>query len=199
MIKGKWLIGFLVVSIVLFGLGGAVGMKMGWQAAEKRNKELELVRFLHNMKRATNILTAEKENKIIEEIASNSVISIIKINLDWPSYSEKHRKLAYEAAVKSIILLKNNGVLPLKNDLAKYYVTGPNATNIEVLLGNYYGVNDNLITVLEGLASRIAYGSQMQYRPGCLLDRDNINPIDWITGDAKNSDATIVVLGCIFF
>ena len=67
-------------------------MKMGWEAAEKRNKQLELVRFLHNMKRATNILTAEKENKIIEEIASNSVISIIKINLDWPTYSEKHRK-----------------------------------------------------------------------------------------------------------
>ena len=67
-------------------------MKMGWQAAEKRNKQLELVRFLRNVKRATSILSAEEENKIIEDIASESVISIIKINLDWSLYSDKHRK-----------------------------------------------------------------------------------------------------------
>ena len=67
-------------------------MNMGWQAAEKRNKQLELVRFLHNVIRATNVLADEKEKKIIDDIASTSVISIIKINLDWPSYSEKHRK-----------------------------------------------------------------------------------------------------------
>ena len=108
---------------------------------------------------------------------------------------EKHRKLAYEAAVKSVVMLKNNGVLPLKNDLSQYYVTGPNATNIEVLIGNYYGVNDNLVTILEGLASRIEAGSQMHYKPGCLLDRDNINPIDWTTNDAKAADVTIAVLG----
>jgi beta-glucosidase len=35
----------------------------------------------------------------------------------------------------------------------------------------------------------------MHYRPGCLLDRNNINPIDWTTDEARNTDATIVVLG----
>ncbi len=109
--------------------------------------------------------------------------------------SQQHRDLAKEVALKSVVLLKNNGALPLKNDLKKYFVTGPNAANIDVLIGNYYGVNDKMSTILEGLASHIKPGSQMQYRPGALLDRDNINPIDWTTDEAKNSDAVVVVLG----
>lgn len=97
--------------------------------------------------------------------------------------------------MKSVVLLKNNGALPLKNDLSYYYVTGPNAADAYALLGNYYGVNGNMSTFLEGIASAIKPGSQLQYKPGFLLDRENINPIDWTTGDAKQADATIVVMG----
>lgn len=109
--------------------------------------------------------------------------------------SPEHRQLAREVAQKSMVMLKNNGVLPLQNDLPFYYITGPNATSIEALIGNYYGVNNQMVTMLEGIAGAIAPGSQLQYKPGIMLDRPNINPIDWTTPDAKEADATIVVLG----
>lgn len=109
--------------------------------------------------------------------------------------SYTHRQLARTVAEKSIVLLKNDGVLPLKNNLKKYFVTGPNAADIDVLIGNYYGVNNNMVTVLEGLAAQVEHGSQITYRPGILLDRENVNSIDWTTSEAKGADATIVVLG----
>lgn len=109
--------------------------------------------------------------------------------------SAAHRALAKEVALKSMVLLKNNGVLPLRPDLGKYFVTGPNATSVEALLGNYYGVNSQLTTMLEGLAGAVQPGSQLEYKQGALLDRPNLNPIDWTTGEAKQTDAIIVVMG----
>ncbi|TVT37307.1 glycoside hydrolase family 3 protein [Hymenobacter setariae] len=109
--------------------------------------------------------------------------------------SAAHRALAKEVALKSMVLLKNNGVLPLRPDLGKYFVTGPNATSVEALLGNYYGVNGQMSTILEGLVGAVQPGSQIEYKQGALLDRPNINPIDWTTGEAKQTDAILVVLG----
>ena len=109
--------------------------------------------------------------------------------------SKEHRELAYETAVKSMVLLKNNGILPLKNNLDRYYVVGPNAASIDALLGNYFGVNSQIVTFLEGIASRVALGSQVQYSPGTTLDQPNVNPIDWSSGGAADADANIVVMG----
>lgn len=109
--------------------------------------------------------------------------------------SSAHRALARTVAQKSIVLLKNNGVLPLRNDLKKYFITGPNAVSVDALLGNYNGLNSNLVTIVEGIAAQVKNGSQLQYRPGTLLARENVNPIDWTTQEAKNSDVAIAVLG----
>ena len=93
------------------------------------------------------------------------------------------------------VLLKNNGVLPLKNDLSEYFLTGPNAASIDVLLGNYYGVNPNLVTILEGVSKAIHPASQIQYKLGAMLSQKAINPMDWSSGNAGIADVTIAVLG----
>jgi len=109
--------------------------------------------------------------------------------------SSPHRKIALESAQKSIVLLKNNGVLPLKSNIGYLFLTGPNATSIDALLGNYYGINQNMITVQEGIAGHLDPGSLLQYKQGFLPDRANVNPFDWTTGDAKEADAVVVVMG----
>ena len=109
--------------------------------------------------------------------------------------SSKNRKIALEAAQKSIVMLKNNGVLPLKDDIGYLFITGPNATSVDALMGNYYGVNQNMVTIQEGIAGHLAPGSLLQYKQGFLPDRENVNPIDWTSGDAKQADAIVVVMG----
>ena len=109
--------------------------------------------------------------------------------------SKENRALARKAAVRSTVLLKNNGVLPLKNDLNRYYVVGPNSASIDALLGNYFGVNSSIVTFLEGITDAVAPSSQVQYSPGTTLDRKNVNPVDWSTGGAAEADVTIVAMG----
>lgn len=107
----------------------------------------------------------------------------------------EHEELAYEAALKSMVLLKNTGVLPLSRDLKTLYVTGPQANNGTVLLGNYYGVSNKLVNILEGITSRVSAGTTVDYRMGVLDFWDNVNPVDWASGGAADHDATILVLG----
>ncbi|NMM47566.1 glycoside hydrolase family 3 protein [Flammeovirgaceae bacterium KN852] len=110
--------------------------------------------------------------------------------------SEKHRKLALETAQKSIVLLKNaNNVLPLSKDIRYLFVTGPHAAGTEVLMGNYYGSSPNMVTILEGVTNTVSDGTIVQYKQGFLMDRPNVNPMDWTTGDAQDADAIIVTLG----
>ncbi|OHX63895.1 glycoside hydrolase family 3 C-terminal domain-containing protein [Flammeovirga pacifica] len=107
-----------------------------------------------------------------------------------------HRSIAYEAALKSAVLLKNdNNALPLNKNIRTLYVVGPNANNSEVLLGNYFGMSGNMTNILEGIVSKVSLGTSINYKQGILLDRPNVNPIDWSTGEAAAADACIAVMG----
>lgn len=109
--------------------------------------------------------------------------------------SPRHRELARTAAAKSLVLLKNDGVLPLSPRIRSLYVMGPNAADVNVLLGNYYGLNPNFSTVLEGIAGKVDAGTTVEYRQGFLLDRENLNPVDWTSGPAHDADAIVVAMG----
>ncbi len=81
--------------------------------------------------------------------------------------SSKHRLLALEAARQSIVLLQNkNNVLPLPKSLKSIAVIGPNADDIEVLLGNYNGFPAEPITPLRGLREKAGSQTKIIYEPG---------------------------------
>lgn len=82
--------------------------------------------------------------------------------------SKKHRNLALEAARESIVLLKNEkNTLPIKKDLSTVAVIGPNADDVEVLLGNYNGTPSNPMTPLQGIQDKVSKKTRVLYALGC--------------------------------
>ncbi len=113
---------------------------------------------------------------------------------------DAHRQLAYRAATESVVLLKNkNNVLPIKPSTKKIFVTGPTATSMEVLLGNYYGFNNQMITLLEGLTGRIPEGMGLEYHSGAPLTHARQIKETWAPQMAQSADFTIVCAGLSSF
>ncbi len=82
--------------------------------------------------------------------------------------SRKHRALALEAARKSIVLLKNEDhTLPLKKNLRAVAVIGPNADDVELLLGNYNGLPSAPVTPLAGIRRAVSPQTRVVFARGC--------------------------------
>jgi beta-glucosidase len=109
---------------------------------------------------------------------------------------EAHRQLAYRAAAESVVLLKNkNNILPIKPSARKIFVTGPTATSMEALLGNYCGLNDRMVTLLEGLTARIPEGMGVGYHLGAPLKHPRETKETWAPFVAQSADVSIVCVG----
>jgi beta-glucosidase len=79
--------------------------------------------------------------------------------------SAEHRALALKLANESMVLLKNDGMLPLKTSGVKIAVVGPLADQTRVLLGNYNGIPTHTVSVLEGLKKEFP-GATIDFVPG---------------------------------
>jgi beta-glucosidase len=120
--------------------------------------------------------------------------------------SEPNRALALEATRRSIVLLKNdNDVLPLRKDVPTVAVIGPNADDVEVLLGNYNGTPSKPVTPLQGIrdklgASRVVYAQGSDWAENMpALDKNRQRPAANMEADAiaaaTKADAVVLVLG----
>lgn len=100
--------------------------------------------------------------------------SISKDKLD----SKENRNLALEVAQKSIVLLKNNGTLPLnKEKIKSIAVIGPNAAEIQ--LGIYSGWPNIHVGPLDGIKEKAAsLGIKVEYALGCVVNGKLLRPID---------------------
>ena len=114
---------------------------------------------------------------------------------------KEHKAFSQECAEKSMVLLKNNGVLPLdRSKLKTIAVIGPNADSRAALEGNYCGTADRYITFLEGIED--ALEGRVLYSQGCHLFKDRTSGLA-MAGDryaeavaaAENADVVIACVG----
>jgi beta-glucosidase len=104
--------------------------------------------------------------------------------------SQEHRRLALQAARESIVLLKNkSNFLPLKKTPARIAVIGPDADDLDALVGNYNGQPSKPVTILEGIRRRFLQ-SQVVYAPGTGLvgPVTRAIPVDALYVDASKSE-----------
>ncbi len=166
--------------------------------------------YLHLMAAYEEGLVTEEE---ITRAAERALTTRFLLGLfDGSEYDEipyekvecrEHLELAVEAARKSMVLLKNDGTLPLKKENLKTIgVVGPNANSRIALIGNYHGTASRYITVLEGIQDEAGDDVRVMYSEGCHLYQDRVEGLAWrqdriseAVTVAEHSDVTVVVVG----
>lgn len=126
------------------------------------------------------------------------------LNLD----PAENRMRAHSAASESVVLLKNSGILPLNSDVKSIALVGPNADAVESLLGDYsyqslaaywWDIpidrhNPKLITLYEGLKSKLPDDVKLNYRRGCDWTKSLSNEIEkgGDVGDERAKDVQMI-------
>ena len=135
------------------------------------------------------ILNAYREGIIDEKYITESCVRLFttrfllgmfnETEYDKISYleveSKEHLELAEQAATESMVLLKNDGILPLKKEeIHTIGIIGPNANSRNSLIGNYHGTSSEYVTVLEGMKQAAGDQIRVLYSEGCHLWKDTI-------------------------
>ncbi|MGH7953498.1 MAG: glycoside hydrolase family 3 C-terminal domain-containing protein, partial [Limisphaerales bacterium] len=125
-----------------------------------------------------------------------------KIGIDQND-TPAHEALALKVAEEAIVLLKNDGALPLdRAKIKRIAVIGPNADSVPMLVGNYNGTPARPVTILAGIKAIAGPGIEVTYAEGCpiALRRDGSNKpdakmLDDALAAAKSADVVIFAGG----
>lgn len=116
---------------------------------------------------------------------------------------EEHLEVAQQLTRESVVLLKNDGVLPLQVSAGQTIgVVGPNANSREALVGNYHGTSSRYITILEGIQDKVGHNGRVLYSEGSHLFKDRVENLAWENDRiaeavtvAKHSDVVVLCVG----
>ena len=162
-----------------------------------------------------HILIALQEGLISEDDIRKACVQLMKTRIrlgmldDATEYdaipysvvaSNENKALSLECAEKSMVLLKNDGILPLNRDnIETIAVIGPNADSRAALEGNYNGRADRYITFLEGIQD--AFDGRVIYAQGSQLYKDRSSgltlPDDRIAEAETAAEQADVVILCV--
>ncbi len=163
-----------------------------------------------------NLLTALDEGLITAEDIRKACVHVFRTRIRLGMFDKKteyddipytsvssaeHKAVSQRCAERSVVLLKNNGILPLDESRYKTIaVIGPNADSRAALEGNYNGLADRYVTFLDGIRDR--FSGRVIYAEGCHLYKDKMSVLAQ-PGDryaealaaAENSDLTVLCVG----
>lgn len=157
-----------------------------------------------------NLINAVQQGRISESVIDTAVCRVLRLKFEMGLFEhpyvnpklaknvvrgKEHIDIARQAAQQAIVLLKNNGILPLSKE-TKIAVIGPNADNRYNMLGDYTAPQEgsNVKTVLDGITSKLKT-SQIEYVRGCAI-RDSLHTdIDRAVAAAQRADVAVVVVG----
>ena len=175
-------------------LEAGVDMDLGANAYGKRTLEL-----LHE---------GRLEMKYVDQAVANILRLKFKMGLfenpyvspkDAKKYvrSEAHRQVAREVAREGIVLLKNDGILPLSKEVKSIAVIGPNADTQYNQLGDYTAPQDDkfITTPLEGIQAAVSKKTEVKYVKGCAIRDVTMSDIPAAVKAAKESDVVVLVVG----
>ena len=111
--------------------------------------------------------------------------------------SKAHKELAREVAREGIVLLKNEGVLPLKKNIGNIAVIGPNADMMYNQLGDYTAPQEReeIVTVLDGIRKAVSPSTKVNYVKGCAIRDVTTSNIPAAVEAARAADAVVLVVG----
>lgn len=112
-------------------------------------------------------------------------------------HSKEHKELARQVAREGVVLLKNEGVLPLSKHIGHLAVIGPNADEMYNQLGDYTApqVREEVATMLDGIRAAVSESTRVTYVKGCAVRDTTATDIPAAVAAAQKADAVVLVVG----
>lgn len=186
------------------------------------NAGIDMIMEPYDATAAGLVVELVKEGKISKERLDDAVRRILRVKYrlglfdkptwedDYPEYGSEHfRTASYNAALESEVLLKNEGILPIRKG-SRILVTGPNANSIRTLNGGWSytwqgselpGVTDKFNTIYEALADKfgeanVKYSAGVTYGgPDKPWTYDNGDGISQAVAAARSCDVIVACVG----
>ena len=213
-LRGKWGFNGFVYSD-LFSIDGIAGshhvaadVKEAGKLSLEAGVDMDLGANAYGKRTLELLNEGRLEMKYVDQAVANILRLKFKMGLfenpyvspkDAKKYvrSEAHRQVAREVAREGIVLLKNDGILPLSKEVKSIAVIGPNADTQYNQLGDYTAPQDDkfITTPLEGIQAAVSKKTEVKYVKGCAIRDVTMSDIPAAVKAAKESDVVVLVVG----